>query len=190
MPEGLRGTEGSRPRVTARWMMACFCSLSSAITFRFARIARSSRPFAQSRNRTIAACSVGGGHGDSICLKSPQYSRLRSFTMPREQLSDFATCMCRVRNNATKNWGSTCRIWLCHDVGWTHQTIDRRYCPQRPATSASCCRPRLPAQRACTCLMSDMTCLRDEFSKSRTRTPVLSETSRIGRSPYPISIFC
>src|ERR1039458_8737724 len=29
--------------VTARWMMACFCSWSSAITFRFARIARSSR---------------------------------------------------------------------------------------------------------------------------------------------------
>jgi hypothetical protein len=27
-------------------LMACFCSWSSAITFRFARIARSSRPFA------------------------------------------------------------------------------------------------------------------------------------------------
>src|ERR1039458_1920229 len=63
MPEGLSGAEGSRPRVTARWMMACFCSLSSAITFRFARIARCSRPFAQSRNRAIAACSSGGGNG-------------------------------------------------------------------------------------------------------------------------------
>ena len=62
MPEGLRGTEGSRPRVTARWMMACFCSLSSAITFRFARIARSSRPFAWSRNRTMALRLLRGGH--------------------------------------------------------------------------------------------------------------------------------
>ena len=47
--------------VTRLEMMACFCSLSSAITLCFARIARSSRPFAQSRNRTIAACSAGGG---------------------------------------------------------------------------------------------------------------------------------
>ena len=35
---GLSVTFGSRPRVTARWMMACFCSLSSAISFRFARM--------------------------------------------------------------------------------------------------------------------------------------------------------
>ena len=76
MPEGLRGTgvacpepvEG-RPRVTARWMMACFCSPSNAMTFRFARIARSSRPFAQSRNRTIAACSAGEGTATGILLK-------------------------------------------------------------------------------------------------------------------------
>ena len=49
-------------------MMACFCSLSSAITFRFARIARHSGPFAQSRNRTIAACSAGGGARTGICI--------------------------------------------------------------------------------------------------------------------------
>ena len=66
---GFSGMEGSRPRVTACWMMACFCSLSSTITFRFARIVRSSRPFAQSRNRTIAACSVGEGTATGILLK-------------------------------------------------------------------------------------------------------------------------
>ncbi len=57
MPEGLTGTVESRPRVTARWMMVCFCSFSSAISFFFARIARSIRPFAWSSKRTMAACS-------------------------------------------------------------------------------------------------------------------------------------
>ena len=37
---------------------------------RFARIARSSRPFAQSRNRTIAACSERAGHGVAICREA------------------------------------------------------------------------------------------------------------------------
>ncbi len=37
MPESLRRTLGSRPRVTARWMMACFCSFSSAMIFLFVR---------------------------------------------------------------------------------------------------------------------------------------------------------
>ena len=67
MPEGLRGTVASRPRVTTRWMMACFCSLSSAISFFFARIARSIRPFAWSRNRTMASCSSRGGTSTGIC---------------------------------------------------------------------------------------------------------------------------
>jgi Type I restriction enzyme R protein N terminus (HSDR_N)/UvrB domain 3 len=37
-PEGLRPTLGSRPRVTARWMMACFCSSSNLISFCLARM--------------------------------------------------------------------------------------------------------------------------------------------------------
>ena len=32
-PEGFRRMLGSRPRVTARWMRACFCSSSSVISF-------------------------------------------------------------------------------------------------------------------------------------------------------------
>ena len=74
--EALRGTEESRPRVTARWMMACFCSFKSAITFRFARIARFKRAFAQSRKRTIAACSSGGGITTLTRFRWGQY-RLR-----------------------------------------------------------------------------------------------------------------
>ena len=35
-PEGLRRTLGSRPRVTAWLMMACFSSSSSAMSFRLA----------------------------------------------------------------------------------------------------------------------------------------------------------
>jgi hypothetical protein len=70
--EGFSGTKGSIPRVTARWMVARFCSSSSAITLCFARIARPSRPFAQSRKRTMSACSSGGGHGERICLNCSQ----------------------------------------------------------------------------------------------------------------------
>ena len=62
-PEGLRRTLGSRPRVTARWMMACFCSSSSLISFCLARMYRRIRRSAWSRKRTMAACSEKGGRG-------------------------------------------------------------------------------------------------------------------------------
>ena len=40
MPEGLKGTLGSRPRVTARLMMACFCSFNTSISRRRLRMKR------------------------------------------------------------------------------------------------------------------------------------------------------
>ena len=64
-PEGLRRTLGSRPRVTARWMMACFCSSSSLISFCLARMYRRIRRSAWSRKRTMAACSGRGGRARS-----------------------------------------------------------------------------------------------------------------------------
>jgi len=53
-------------------MMACFCSPSSAISFRFARMNLSIFRFAWSRNRTMTACSSGGMDGEGICLNWSQ----------------------------------------------------------------------------------------------------------------------
>ena len=132
MPEGLRGTEGSRPRVTARWMMACFCSLSSAITFRFARIARSSRPFAQSRNRTIAACSAGGGNGTVDAFNHGVVAKVRVLGHRACSLK-LRPCnrRCDVKNwhNAT-DW----RMNRLKRVGWADKAIDLEQYPSHPAT--------------------------------------------------------
>ena len=68
IPGRSEGDEGVEAACDGAGMMACFCSMSSAITFRVAQIARSSRAFAQSRNCTIAACSAGVGTRIGICL--------------------------------------------------------------------------------------------------------------------------
>jgi hypothetical protein len=65
IPGRIEVDEGVEAAGDGAGMMACFCSLSIGITFRFARY---SGPFAQSRNRTIAACSAGGGTRTGICL--------------------------------------------------------------------------------------------------------------------------
>ena len=64
-------------------MMACFCSFSSPISFRLARMKPSIFRFAWSKNRTMATCSSGGGS-----TEAPQFDALVSqlATAPRAEI--------------------------------------------------------------------------------------------------------
>jgi hypothetical protein len=59
--------------------------MSSWMTLRFARIARSNRLFAKSRNRTIAACSSSGGTSTGIRRNCSGYRRSLELLTPVDQ---------------------------------------------------------------------------------------------------------
>ena len=143
MPEGLRRTLGSRPRVTARWMMACFCSLSSSISRRLARMKR----------RTMRSCDQG--HGNLLLLIRRRVDRRHLLELIPVQTitvghnaSRVLVDLVHVRSGAEEIAvvaGLCSRKWARHDIGWAHEAIELAPRPPRPATCASCCRRCRPS---------------------------------------------
>ena len=71
----------------------------------------------------IRTCSSSGGQGVGICLKSSQYSRLRSFTIPREYLSTSALYSLGVKQSIEVPHFSSLQ-WLRNNICRADQPMD------------------------------------------------------------------